>query len=140
MEIVAIRDEVVPIKSSIRNAFIDFSQMTASIVRIETDVIRDGKSVVGYGFNSNGRYAQSGILRDRIIPRLLKAAPEDLLDDEGTNSKRNRSFRCSPIAITRAGPIPISLSMPPEATTIRAKTYRPSKMKCRATSTSAITR
>jgi L-alanine-DL-glutamate epimerase-like enolase superfamily enzyme len=85
MEIVAIRDEVVPIKSSIRNAFIDFSQMTASIVRIETDVIRDGKPVVGYGFNSNGRYAQSGILRDRIIPRLLKAAPEDLLDDEGTN-------------------------------------------------------
>ncbi|UCH24712.1 MAG: mandelate racemase/muconate lactonizing enzyme family protein [Trueperaceae bacterium] len=85
MKIVAIRDEVVPIRSSIRNAFIDFSQMTASIVRIETDVVRGGKPVVGYGFNSNGRYAQSGILRDRIIPRLLKAAPEDLLDDEGTN-------------------------------------------------------
>jgi hypothetical protein len=40
---------------------------------------------VGYGFNSNGRYAQSGILRDRFIPRLNKATPESLLDDNWTN-------------------------------------------------------
>ncbi len=85
MKITAIHDEVVPLKSSIRNAFIDFSQMTASIVKIETDIIREGKPVVGYGFNSNGRYAQSGILRDRLIPRLLTAAPEALTNDEGNN-------------------------------------------------------
>ncbi len=85
MRIIRIDDAVVPIKSAIRNAVIDFSQMTTSIIRIQTDVLRDGKPVVGYGFNSNGRYAQSGILRDRMIPRLLKASPEALLDDSGTN-------------------------------------------------------
>ena len=73
MKITRIRDLSVPIKSSIRNAFIDFSQMTASIVGIESDVIRDGKPLIGYGFNSNGRYSQSGLLRERFIPRLLGA-------------------------------------------------------------------
>ncbi len=85
MRITAIHDLVVPIKSSIRNAFIDFSQMTVSIVGIRSDVIRDGEPVIGYGFNSNGRYSQSGILRDRFIPRLLKADPEALLSEEGNN-------------------------------------------------------
>jgi D(-)-tartrate dehydratase len=85
MKIVAIHDAVVPIKSSIRNAVIDFSQMTTSIVRIQTDVVRDGQVVVGYGFNSNGRYAQSGILRERMIPRLLNAPVEARLDDNGKN-------------------------------------------------------
>ena len=85
MRITAIRDLVVPIKSSIRNAFIDFSQMTVSIVGIRSDVIRDGEPVIGYGFNSNGRYSQSGILRDRFIPRLLKAEPEALLSEKGDN-------------------------------------------------------
>ena len=85
MKITAIRDLSVPIKSSIRNAFIDFSQMTASIVGIESDVIRDGAPLIGYGFNSNGRYSQSGLLRERFIPRLLRASPDALLADEGDN-------------------------------------------------------
>ncbi len=85
MKITAIHDRVVPIRSDIRNAFIDFSQMTASIVGIRSDVVRDGEPLIGYGFNSNGRYSQSGILRDRIIPRLLAAQPEALLNDEGSN-------------------------------------------------------
>ena len=85
MRITAIRDLVVPIKSEIRNAFIDFSQMTVSIVGIRSDVIRDGAPLIGYGFNSNGRYSQSGSLRDRFIPRLLKAAPEALLNADGGN-------------------------------------------------------
>ena len=85
MRITTIRDLVVPIKSSIRNAFIDFSQMTASIVGIQSDVIRDGKRLIGYGFNSNGRYSQSGILRDRFIPRLLNAAPDALLNEACDN-------------------------------------------------------
>ncbi len=85
MKITAIRDLVVPIKSSIRNAFIDFSQMTASIVGIQSDVIRAGKPLIGYGFNSNGRYAQSGMLRDRFIPRLLAAPAAALLNEAGDN-------------------------------------------------------
>jgi L-alanine-DL-glutamate epimerase-like enolase superfamily enzyme len=84
MKITAILDDIVPIRSDIRNAVIDFSQMTISIVAVVTDVIKDGKPVIGLGFNSNGRYAQQGILRERIIPRLLAASPDSLLDEAGT--------------------------------------------------------
>jgi L-alanine-DL-glutamate epimerase-like enolase superfamily enzyme len=85
MKIIDIRETAVPIKSDIRNAYIDFSQMTVSALAVITDVLRDGQRVVGYGFNSNGRYAPSGLLRDRFMPRLLKADPSSLLDDTGDN-------------------------------------------------------
>jgi L-alanine-DL-glutamate epimerase-like enolase superfamily enzyme len=81
VRIIAIHDGVVPIRSSLRNAYIDFSQMTASVVAVVTDVQRNGKPVVGFGFNSNGRYAPQGLLRERFIPRLL-AAPADKMQDE----------------------------------------------------------
>src|SRR5579883_397912 len=83
MRITAIRDIVVPIGSAIRNAYIDFSAMTASVVAIVTDLRRDGRTVVGFGFNSNGRYAPQGLLRERFIPRLLAARPEELQDARG---------------------------------------------------------
>ena len=41
--------------------------------------------MVGYGFNSNGRYGQGSLMRERFIPRVLEAAPESLLDDSGDN-------------------------------------------------------
>ena len=85
MRVVDIRETVVPIKSQIRNAFIDFSQMTVSVLALATDVVRDGKPVVGFGFNSNGRYAPSGLLRDRFIPRLKTADSQALLNDAGNN-------------------------------------------------------
>ena len=85
MRIVDIRETTVPIKSDIANAFIDFSQMTASVLALVTDVVRDGRPVVGFGFNSNGRYAQGGILRERVIPRVMAAGPDSLLDESGTN-------------------------------------------------------
>jgi L-alanine-DL-glutamate epimerase-like enolase superfamily enzyme len=85
VRILDIRETVVPIKSPIRNAFIDFSQMTVSVLALITDVIRDGKPVVGFGFNSNGRYAPSGLLRDRFIPRLKAADPAALLNEAGDN-------------------------------------------------------
>ncbi len=83
MRILEVRERAVPISSAIANAYIDFSRMNVSVVAIETDVVRDGERLVGYGFNSNGRYAQSGLLRERFIPRLLEASPEDLLDESG---------------------------------------------------------
>ena len=83
MRITGITDIVVPIKSSIRNAYIDFSTMTASVVAIQTDVVKDGKPVVGFGFNSNGRYSEQGLLRERFIPRLKAAAEKDLQDERG---------------------------------------------------------
>ena len=85
MKIVDIRETVVPIKSEIRNSYIDFSQMTVSVVALVTDVMRDGKPVAGFGFNSNGRYAPSGLLRDRFIPRLRAAEPGTLVDESGEN-------------------------------------------------------
>ena len=71
--IVEIRNAVVPISSEISNAYIDFSKMTASAVALISDVVRDGKPVIGYGFNSNGRYAPTGLLDERFIPRLQNA-------------------------------------------------------------------
>jgi L-alanine-DL-glutamate epimerase-like enolase superfamily enzyme len=85
MRIVAVRERAVPISSAIANAYIDFSRMNVSVVAIETDVVRAGAPVTGYGFNSNGRYAQSGLLRERFIPRLLEAEPAELLDASGEN-------------------------------------------------------
>src|SRR5712664_3533704 len=85
VRIVDVRETVVPIKSEIRNAFIDFSQMTVSVLALITDVVRDGKPVVGFGFNSNGRYAPSGLLRDRFIPRLKDTDSQALLNDAGDN-------------------------------------------------------
>ncbi|MGF1594289.1 MAG: mandelate racemase/muconate lactonizing enzyme family protein [Kiloniellaceae bacterium] len=85
MRIVDIRETVVPISSPLRNAYIDFSKMTASVVAVVTDVERDGRPIVGYGFNSNGRYAASGLLRERFLPRLQEADPDGLVNDAGDN-------------------------------------------------------
>lgn len=90
MRIVDVRETVVPIKSEIRNAYIDFSQMTVSVVALVTDIRRDGKPVIGYGFNSNGRYAPNGLLRDRFLPRLKAASPESMLDETGENFDPHR--------------------------------------------------
>jgi L-alanine-DL-glutamate epimerase-like enolase superfamily enzyme len=94
MKIVDIREENKPIKSKIRNAYIDFSKMTLSLVAVITDVIRDGKPVVGYGFNSNGRYGQGALIRERFRPRVLEAKPESLLDDSGNNLDPAKVWAC----------------------------------------------
>ena len=85
MRIVEIREQTLPISSPIRNAYIDFSKMTLSLVAVITDVIRDGKPVVGYGFNSNGRYGQGKLMRERFIPRVMEADPESLVDATDKN-------------------------------------------------------
>jgi L-alanine-DL-glutamate epimerase-like enolase superfamily enzyme len=85
MRIIDIREITQPIASPIRNAYIDFSKMTTSLVAVVTDVMRDGRRVVGYGFNSNGRYGQGGLIRERFRDRVLQADPATLIDDTGTN-------------------------------------------------------
>ncbi len=90
MKIVEIREKTVPISSPIRNAYIDFSKMTLSLVAVVTDVVRDGRRVIGYGFNSNGRYGQGTLMRERFIPRVLEADPASLLDDSGDNLDPHR--------------------------------------------------
>jgi L-alanine-DL-glutamate epimerase-like enolase superfamily enzyme len=90
MKILEVREKTVPIASPIRNAYIDFSKMTLSLVAVVTDVVRDGRRVVGYGFNSNGRYGQGQLMRERFIPRLMEADPDSLLDEAGTNLDPHR--------------------------------------------------
>jgi D(-)-tartrate dehydratase len=85
VRIVDVRERSISLRSEIRNAWISFAEMDTSVVAVVTDVVRDGRLVVGFGFNSNGRYAASGIIRRRLIPRLLAAAPETLLDPAGEN-------------------------------------------------------
>jgi D(-)-tartrate dehydratase len=92
MRIVEIAEGVVPISSAIRNAWIDFSSMDASIVAVVSDVVRDSKPLVGYGFNSNGRYSVGEILRRRMVPRLLEAPPQQLLNDQGDNLDPARAW------------------------------------------------
>ena len=83
MRIVDIRETAIPLKSDLKNSSIDFSEMTTSVVAVITDVIRGGKPVAGFAFNSTGRYACGAQMRDRFVPRILAAKPESLLDRAG---------------------------------------------------------
>src|SRR5204863_4817393 len=85
VRIVDVREVTKPIASPIRNAYIDFSKMTTSLVAVVTNVERNGRRVVGYGFNSNGRYGQGGLIRERFAPRIREADPAALLDSTGEN-------------------------------------------------------
>lgn len=90
IRILDIREVTKPISSPVRNAYIDFTRMTTSLVAVVTDAVRDGRRVVGYGFNSNGRYGQGGLIRERFAPRVLEAEPGSLLDAAGTNLDPDR--------------------------------------------------
>ncbi len=85
MRILDVVEITKPIASPIRNAYIDFSKMTTSLVAVVTDVEVDGRRVVGYGFNSNGRYGQGGLIRERFRDRILEADPESLLNAKDNN-------------------------------------------------------
>jgi L-alanine-DL-glutamate epimerase-like enolase superfamily enzyme len=89
-----IREITKTISSPIRNAYIDFSKMTTSLVAVVANVERDGRRVVGYGFNSNGRYGQGGLIRERFAPRLLEADPRSLSDATGENLDPDRVWAC----------------------------------------------
>ena len=85
MKITQVRHVSAPLASEIANAFISFMTMTTNVVAVETDAVRGGEKVIGYGFSSNGRYAQPGMLAERFVPRLMEADPKSLLDDTGEN-------------------------------------------------------
>jgi L-alanine-DL-glutamate epimerase-like enolase superfamily enzyme len=94
MRIVDIRETAIPLRSSLANSGFDFSQMTTSVVALVTDVVREGRAVVGFAFNSTGRYACGAQMRERFIPRLLRADPETLLDATGRNFDPDRVLAC----------------------------------------------
>ncbi len=90
VRITEIREVTRPISSDIRNAYIDFSKMTISLVAVVTNVEREGRKVIGYGFNSNGRYGQGGLIRERFAPRIQEAEPMSLLTEAGDNLDPDR--------------------------------------------------
>lgn len=90
MRVTHIDERTISIASPIKNAYIDFGKMTVSVISIHTDVRSHGRPVIGYGFNSNGRYAQGALIRERFTPRLLEAKPESLLDPNATNFDPHR--------------------------------------------------
>jgi D(-)-tartrate dehydratase len=85
MRILDIRETAIPLKSELKNSSFDFTEMTTSVVAVITDVIRGGRPVTGFAFNSTGRYACGAQMRARFIPRILAAKPETLLDATGEN-------------------------------------------------------
>src|SRR6266699_4358787 len=94
MRIVDIRETAVPLRSSLANSGFDFSEMTTSVVAVLTDVVRDGRPVAGFAFNSTGRYACGAQMRERFIPRLLRADPATLLDRQGNNFDADKVLAC----------------------------------------------
>ena len=94
MKITEIRELAVPLRSTLRNSVFDFSEMTTSVVAVHTDVIRSGKPVIGYAFNSTGRYACGEQMRSRLIPRIMKADPDSLLDVSGSNLDPAKFLAC----------------------------------------------
>lgn len=94
MRITEIREKTASIASAIANAYIDFSRMTCSVVAVITDVVRDGKPIVGYGFNSNGRYGQGSLIRERFLPRILEADSKRLMDEKSDNLDPTRVWEC----------------------------------------------
>jgi L-alanine-DL-glutamate epimerase-like enolase superfamily enzyme len=76
MRIVEIREKAIRQKRTIQNAVRSSGDLTTSIVAVITDVVRNGRPIVGYAFNSVGRHACGTPMRERFIPRLLEAPEE----------------------------------------------------------------
>jgi L-alanine-DL-glutamate epimerase-like enolase superfamily enzyme len=94
VRIVDIRETAIPLRSQLANSSFDFSEMTTSVVTVITDVMRDGKPVSGFAFNSTGRYACGAQMRARFIPRILRANPETLLDETCENLDPSKILAC----------------------------------------------
>jgi D(-)-tartrate dehydratase len=94
VRIVDIRETAIPLKSKLANSSFDVTEMTTSVVAVITDVVRDGRPVCGFAFNSTGRYACGAQMRARFIPRVLAADPAALLDASGNNLDPGKIFAC----------------------------------------------
>lgn len=83
MRIVDVTEWTIALSSPTRNSSISFDAMTASVIAVHTDAMRNGRPLVGLAFDSVGRYGHGGLLRERFIPRLLAADPDDYADGDG---------------------------------------------------------
>ncbi len=100
MKILKILEKPLPITSPGANAVVDFAGLTTTAVAVVSDRVVDGSPLVGYGFGSIGRWSVGGILRDRMIPRLMREDPEQLVDESGLLDP----FRCWDVAMRNEKP------------------------------------
>jgi L-alanine-DL-glutamate epimerase-like enolase superfamily enzyme len=80
VRITEIREVPVRLQGDIANAVVSFAEHDVSLVAVVSDVMRDGRPISGIAFNSIGRFAQSGIIHQRLAPRVLAADPRTLVD------------------------------------------------------------
>lgn len=92
MRIIEVREVALPLSANIKNSVVNFAEHTVSLVAIVSDVIRNGRPVVGLAFDSIGRFAQSGLMRERFIRRLIAAKPEELLTSTGQQFDPEKAF------------------------------------------------
>ncbi|MGQ9366431.1 mandelate racemase/muconate lactonizing enzyme family protein [Azospirillum sp. ST 5-10] len=100
MQIRTVFERDLPITSPGANAVVDFAGLTTSVVVVESDVVRDGRPLTGYGFGSIGRWSVGGLLRERFLPRLMNADPAELVDGSGLIDP----FRCWAVAMRNEKP------------------------------------
>jgi L-alanine-DL-glutamate epimerase-like enolase superfamily enzyme len=84
MRVVNVLESPLPV-SRYADPAIASGRLDTSVVAVVTDVVRNGCPVVGLGYGSVGRYAQSGLIRERFAPRLLLAQDGAFADASGTN-------------------------------------------------------
>jgi len=76
LRIVDIREITQPINSAIRNDYIDFSKMTTSPVAVVTNVERDGRRVIGDGFDSSRHAVFEHDMMHRVLePQAGEPSP-----------------------------------------------------------------
>ncbi|MBB6486287.1 hypothetical protein [Rhizobium lusitanum] len=84
MRIIDVSERLLPISRCTDHA-LPTGGLTTSIAAVTTNMLRDGKPVVGYGYASVGRFGQSGLIRERFAPRVLNASRELLMNNAGDN-------------------------------------------------------
>ncbi|HVJ43437.1 MAG TPA: enolase C-terminal domain-like protein [Dongiaceae bacterium] len=83
MRIRKISDKTIPL-SRYADPALPSGGLTTSLVKIAVDR-EDGAPVTGYGFASIGRFAQSGLTRERFAPRLRSVPAAQIVTDSGDN-------------------------------------------------------
>ncbi len=84
MRILDIREHSIPV-SRYDDPAMPSGGLTTSLVEVVTDAMHGGRPVAGYGYASIGRFAQGGLMRERFVPRLLRASAHALVDETGAN-------------------------------------------------------
>ena len=85
MKITNIIEETKSISSDIKNAYINFSKMTISLVAVCSDIKKMENRLLDMDLTLMVDMDKVTLLGKGFCPRLLEANPKDILNDEGNN-------------------------------------------------------